>query len=99
MTRTLPVSEAKTHLPSLITSVEEREEEVVVTRNGRPVAVLVSYEEYSRLKATLEVLSDAELMKQISRSRRFLASRRKPISFEEIFEEPLRNPRARRRAR
>ena len=99
MTKTLPVSEVKTHLPSLLAGVEEREEEVVVTRNGRPAAVLVNYEEYSRLKATLEVLSDRELMHQIDRSRRFLASRRSPITFEEIFEEPLRSPRTRRRTR
>jgi prevent-host-death family protein len=97
MTKTLPISEVKTHLTSLLTGVEEREEEVVVTRNGKPAAVLVNYDEYARLKATLEVLSDAELMAQIARSRKFFAARGKAVSFEEIFEEPVRNPRSRRR--
>ena len=99
MTKTLPVSEVKTHLPSLLTGVEEREEEVVVTRNGKPAAVLVNYEEYSRLKATLEVLSDPDLMRQIGRSRQFFASRSKGVSLEEVFEEPPRNSRTRRRRR
>jgi len=37
MAKTLPLSGVKTRLPELITGVEEREEEVVVTKNGRPL--------------------------------------------------------------
>jgi len=65
MPRTLPISEVKSRLPELVTGVQEREEEIVVTRQGKPAAVLVNYGEYERLKETLEVLSDADLMKQI----------------------------------
>ena len=99
MTKTLPVSAVKTHLPALLTGVEEREEEVVVTRKGKPAAVLVNYAEYERLKATLEVLSDSELMQQVRRSQRFYASGRKGLSFEEVFGEPLQPPRKPRRRR
>ena len=49
--------------------IAEREEEIVVTRNGKPAAVLVNYDEYERLKDSLEVLSDPDLMKQIRRDR------------------------------
>lgn len=97
MAKTLPISEVKTHLPSLLTGVEEREEEVVVTRRGKPAAVLVNYEEYARLKATVEVLSDESLMRQIRRSRRFYARRGKGLSFEQVFGEPLRAERKRSR--
>ena len=65
MPRTLPISEVKSRLSELVTGVQEREEEIVVTRQGKPAAVLVNYGEYERLKETLEVLSDADLMKQI----------------------------------
>jgi antitoxin YefM len=41
------------------------------------------------LKATLEVLSDPELMRQIRASRKFYASRAKGLSFEEVFGQPL----------
>jgi antitoxin YefM len=51
--KTLPISEVKARLPEL--GVEEREEEVVVTRNGRPAAVLVSYAEFERPKETFRV--------------------------------------------
>jgi len=96
MAKTLPISEVKTNLPALVAGVQEREEEVVVTRNGRPAAVLVNYAEYERLKETLDVLTDSDLMRQIRRSRRFFGSRKKGLSFEDIFGEPLR-PAARRR--
>src|SRR5919108_2636512 len=67
--KTLPLSEVKTRLPELVTGVEEREEEVVVTKNGRPAAVLVNVQEYERLKETLDVLSDPTLLQQIAQSR------------------------------
>ena len=51
-------SEVKTRLPELVSGVEKRAEEIVVTRNGKPAAVLVNYTEYERLKETLDVLSD-----------------------------------------
>ena len=77
----------KARLPELVTRVEEREEEIVVTRKGKPAAVLVNYGEYERLKETLDVLSDAELMKQIRRSRRFYAAGGKGLSLEDVFRE------------
>lgn len=89
MAKTLPISEVKARLPELVTGVEEREEEIVVTRNGKPAAMLVNYAEYERLKETLDVLSDPQLMQQIRESRAYFASGKKGLSFEEVFAEPL----------
>ena len=89
MAQTLPISEVKARLPELVTGVEEREEEIVVTRKGKPAAVLVNYAEYERLKETLDVLSDPALMRQICSSQRFYAKGGKGLSFEEVFGEPL----------
>jgi prevent-host-death family protein len=97
MAKTLPISEVKARLPELVTSVQEREEEIVVTRNGRPAAVLVSYVEFERLKETLDVLSDPSLMRQIEESRAFYASGGKGLSFEDVFGEPLHPVRKGRR--
>src|SRR5713226_6125559 len=97
MGRTLPISTVKTHLPELLTGVEEREEEVVVTRRGTPAAVLLNYSEYERLKATLDVLSDPDLMRQIRRSRRLYSAGGRGLSFEDVFDEPLRAAAKRRR--
>ena len=85
MSRTLPISEVKARLPELVTSVAEREDEIVVTRNGRPAAMLVSYDDYQRQRDTLDVLSDPDMMKQIRQSRRFYAGRGRGVSVEEAF--------------
>lgn len=96
MSKTIPISEVKTRLPELVSGVVEREEEIVVTRNGRPAAVLVNYDEYERLKDTLDVLSDPVLMKQIAQSKRFYVKGRQGQSFEAVFGESL-VPRKRRK--
>lgn len=96
MAKILPISEVKARLPELVTGVEEREEEVVVTRNGKPAARLVNYAEYERLKETLDVLSDPDLMRQIRRSLKEIAAGKPGLSFEQVFGEPL-GPRKKRR--
>ena len=88
MSKTLPISEVKTRLPELVSRLEEREE-IVVTRNGKPAAVLVNYAEYERLKDTLEVLSDPESMRQIAESKSFYGKGRQGESFEAVFGESL----------
>jgi len=93
----LPISEVKTRLPELVTGVETREEEIVVTRKGKPVAVVVNYAEYERLKETLDVLADPGLMRQIHRSKAFFARGGRGLSFEEVFGEPLPRPKKRKR--
>lgn len=97
MAKILPISEVKARLPELVTGVEEREEEIIVTRNGKPAARLVNYAEYERLKETLEVLSDPDLMRQIHESLAEIASGKPGLSFEDVFGEPLVPRRKKRR--
>ncbi len=97
MSKTLPISEVKARLPELVTGVEEREEEIVVTRKGKPAAVLVNYGEYERLKETIEILGDADLMRQIRRSRRFYGAGGTGLSLEQVFDGPSRPPKKRAR--
>jgi antitoxin YefM len=96
MSKVLPISEVKTRLPELVPGVEEREEEIVVTRKGKPAAVLVNDNEYERLKESLDVLSDPELMRQISQSRAFYSTGGTGLSFEQVFDEPLRHTKKRK---
>ena len=98
MAKTLSLSEVKTRLPELVAGVQEREEEVVVTKNGRPAAILINVDEYARLKETLDVLSDPVLMKQIGRSQVFYKAGKKGLSFENVFGEPFTQAKKRRTA-
>lgn len=97
MAKTLPISEVMARLPELVSGIAEREEEIVVTRNGKPAAVLVNYDEYERLKGSLDVLSDSDLMKQIRRSKSFYAKGKQGMSFEAVFGEPLHARKERKR--
>lgn len=65
--KTLSVSEAKMKLSSLVDEVSTVDEEVVITRNGRPAAVLVSPDEYESWQETAAVRSSSELMKEIKK--------------------------------
>ena len=83
----LSVSEAKMKLSGLIDTVNATDEEVMITKNGRPAAVLVSPEEFESLKETIAVRSDSSLMKEIKKGLRTLKARRaKVFTLEELFE-------------
>ncbi len=62
MAKTVPFTEARSRLSELVDEVEERHEHLVITRNGRPAAVVLSADEYEALEETLEVLDDPEAL-------------------------------------
>lgn len=70
MAKTLPLSEARAKLSELIDDVENRHEHIVITRKGRPAAVLVPSHEYDALEETLEVLGDDDLLAALRESER-----------------------------
>ena len=67
--KTVPLSEAKAKLSSLLDSVEGHDEEIVITRNGRAAAVLVSPGDFESWKETATVRADADLVAEIPRGR------------------------------
>lgn len=73
MFETLPLSSVKTHLSELVDRVEDQHDRVVVTRNGKPAAVLISPDDLASLEETLAILSDAALMEQVHESERAIA--------------------------
>ncbi len=83
---TVTLSDAKTHLASILADVTQLGERYVITRSGRPAAVLLSVEEYEGLVETLEILADPELSDAI---RRGLAetSDHNLVSHEELWGE------------
>ena len=86
MAKTLSLSEAKAKLSALVDDIEQRDEEVVITRNGRPAAVLVSPDKYDSWKATQAVRSDKALMAEIRAGLRQLKARKARLyTLEELF--------------
>ena len=53
-TRIMPVSDLRRRTSEVLDDLRDEEKEVYVTRYGHPVAVLVDYEHYERLKERSE---------------------------------------------
>jgi prevent-host-death family protein len=72
MSETLPLANVKSKFSEMVDRVEHTQDRIIVTRNGRPAAVLISTDELASLEDTLELLSDPEAMRQLDESRRAL---------------------------
>jgi len=70
MTETLPLAHIKAHLSEIVDRVENHHDRVVLTRNGRAAAVLLSPEDLEALEDTLDLLSDASAMRDIAKARK-----------------------------
>jgi len=87
MSETLPLSSVKAHLSELVDRVEDQHERVVLTRNGKPAAVLISHEDLESLEETLSILSDPALMAQIHESEQALAGGESATTLAELRNE------------
>lgn len=82
----LSLSEAKMKLSGLIETVSTTDEEIVITKNGRPAAVLISPDEFEGWKETVAVRSDADLMSEIKKGLEALKKKRARLyTLEELF--------------
>ena len=84
--KTLPLSEAKSKLSNLVERLDSHDEEVVITKNGRAAAVLVSPGEFESWKETVAIRSDPTLMREIRSGLAALKARKaKLYTLEELF--------------
>ena len=88
MSKTLTLSEAKARLSELVATVEQTEEELVITRNGRPAAVLLSAEEFESWQETHDIQRNPVLMREIKQGISQL-EKGESFSFEDVFGESL----------
>ena len=85
--KVLPLSEVKTKLSELVDVVERRDEPITITRNGKPIAIIVSKDEYDGWQETVEILRDPQFLKEIRDGVRRLARTKKRYTIEELFAE------------
>ena len=84
--KTLSLSEAKMKLSGLVQAVQDTDEEIVITKNGAPAAVLISPEEFESLKETIAVRSDAALSEEIRKGLRSLKEKGAQLyTLDELF--------------
>lgn len=98
MTKTLPISEAREHLPALVERASRTMGRVIITRNGKPEAVLMGYDEYESWVETLDTLADPGEMEAIREGEADVRAG-DVVSFEEAFGEPQGAAREARKVR
>lgn len=69
-------TEARAHLSELMDAVTKRHEHLVITRNGRPEAVVLSSVDYEALQETLAVLDDRDALEGLRESEHDVAAGR-----------------------
>lgn len=86
---TLSVSEAKMKLSALADSVFTTHEEIIITKNGTPVAVLVSPDEFASWRETIHIRCEADLMQEIKKGLSALKKDKVSLyTLEELFDTP-----------
>lgn len=63
--RTEPLRTVRDHLSEVVDRVEHHHERVVITRNGRDAAVLISPDDLAEMEETIDVLSDPDALADI----------------------------------
>lgn len=86
---TKTVTEAKAHFLELIRSAEERSGRFVITKAGRPAAVLMNADEYEGWLETLALVSNPRVKTELEESLQELR-RGGGHSFEEVVGRPQR---------
>ena len=69
-----PLTEARSRLSEIVDEVASTGSTVEISRHGRPVAVVMGYEEHESLLETLNILADEATMGAITEAERDIAA-------------------------
>jgi antitoxin YefM len=72
MSETMSLASVKARFSELVDRVERQQDRVIVTRNGKPAAVLISADDLESLEETLAVMSDRSVAAQIRESEKLV---------------------------
>jgi antitoxin YefM len=84
----VPLAEVKNRLSEVVDRLEREHGRVVITKHGRPAAVMLSLEDLESLEETLAILSDHELLAGIRKAdAEVAAGRTTPMTKQEALAE------------
>ena len=87
ISESIPLAEVKNRLSEVVERLEREHGRVVITKHGRPAAVVLSIEDLESLEETLEIVGDTALLADIEASLRDLAEGRvQTLTKEEALE-------------
>src|SRR5579875_612383 len=70
----MPLADVKNRLSEVVERLEREHGRVVITKHGRPAAVVMSMDDLEGLEETLDILSDPKLMRRIRRAEAEIAA-------------------------
>jgi antitoxin YefM len=83
MTMIIPLADAKARLSAVLDEVRDTHDRVVITRNGRPEAVILSVSDLEAMEDTLDLLSTPGALEEIRAAEAEIA-RREGIGADEL---------------
>ena len=86
MVNTISVRQLRPKLADVLDAVHDRLDRYIITKRGRPEAVMMSIEDYESILETLEIVSDKSLMRRIKKAERDL-KQGKGVSLEIVRKE------------
>lgn len=69
----LPLADVKNRLSEVVDRLEREHGRVVITKHGRPAAVILSIEDLEGLEETLDLLANPKVMRRIRKANAELA--------------------------
>jgi antitoxin YefM len=75
----LPLADVKNRLSEVVDRLEREHGRVVITKHGRPAAVVISVDDLESLEETLDVMGSAALMDDIREALTELGSASAPV--------------------
>lgn len=84
MSETMSLAAVKARFSELVDRVERQQDRVVVTRNGKPAAVLISADDLESLEETLAVMSDRSIAAQLRESQLAVAAGESGTGLDEL---------------
>ena len=79
------VTQLKPKLLKVISRAQSLGQEYVVTKSGKPAAVIMGFDEWESWKETLEILSNPKTMKSIRKSLKYFDRGGRGKLMDEIF--------------
>ena len=83
----LPLTEVKKKLSYLVDELSATDEAIVITKSGRPIAMLMGLDNFESRKETIAIQSDSEFMEEIRNGLHSLKVDSKLYTLEELLEE------------
>ena len=84
MPKTVSASEAKTRLGALVDWAVKTQDDVIIETYGAPKAVLISYEEYQRVRELREKARREEALASLQGLRDRISARNRDLSEDEV---------------